>query len=53
MRLVFTKRGFAKAVIPERGADKLHVDKKITLIPVKSVYEALKVLVKPEDIEEE
>ena len=44
--------GFTKAVIPERGADKLHVDSKITLIPVKSVYEALKVLVNPEDIKE-
>ena len=44
--------GFTKAVIPERGSDKLHVDKKITLIPVKSVYEAIRVLVKPEDVEE-
>ena len=44
--------GFTKAVSPERGSDKLHVDKKITLIPVKSVYEAIRVLVKPEDVEE-
>ena len=38
--------GFTKAVVPERNSEKLHVDSKITLIPVKSVYEALKVLVK-------
>ena len=44
--------GFTKAVIPERNAEKLHVDPAITLIPVKSVYEALKVLVKPSEIEE-
>ena len=41
--------GFTQAVIPERNAEKLHVDKSIRLIPVKSVYEALKVLVKPEE----
>ena len=43
--------GFTKAVIPERNSDKLHVDKKITLIPVSSVYEALKVLINPSDAE--
>lgn len=43
--------GFTKAVIPERGSDKLHTDKKITLIPVSSIYEALKVLVKPQENE--
>ena len=45
--------GFTQAVIPERNAEKLHVDKGIRLIPVKSVYEALKVLVKPTDLQEE
>ena len=44
--------GFTQAVIPERNAEKLHVDKSIKLIPVKSVYEALKVLVKPSDVDE-
>ena len=44
--------GFTKAVVPERNSEKLHVDSKITLVPVKSVYEALKVLVKPEEINE-
>ena len=44
--------GFTKAVVPERNSEKLHVDSKITLIPVKSVYEALKVLVNSEDIKE-
>ena len=42
--------GFTKAVVPERNSEKLHIDSKITLIPVKSVYEALKVLVNPEDL---
>ena len=41
--------GFTQAVIPERNAEKLHVDPNIKLIPVKSVYEALKVLVKPDE----
>ena len=45
--------GFTKAIIPERNAEKLHVDPNITLIPVKSVYEALKVLVKPSESLEE
>jgi len=43
--------GFTRAVIPERNSDKLHVDKKMTLIPVSSVYEALKVLINPSDAE--
>lgn len=37
--------GFTQAIVPERNYEKLHVDKKIKLIPVKSVYEALKALV--------
>ena len=41
--------GFTQAVIPERNAEKLHVDPNIKLIPVKSVYEALKVLVMPDE----
>ena len=44
--------GFTKAVVPERNSEKLHVDENITIIPVKSVYEALKVLVNQEDIKE-
>ena len=44
--------GFTQAIVPERNYEKLHVDQKIKLIPVKSVYEALKVLVKPESNEE-
>lgn len=45
--------GFTQAVIPERNAEKLHIDEGIRLIPVKSVYEALKVLIKPSADEEE
>ena len=41
--------GFTQAIVPERNYEKLHVDKNMKLIPVKSVYEALKVLVKPEE----
>ena len=41
--------GFTQAVIPERNSEKLHVDANIKLIPVKSVYEAIKVLVKPDE----
>lgn len=37
--------GFTQAVIPERNSDRLHLDGNIQLIPVKSVYEALRVLV--------
>ncbi len=39
--------GFTQAIVPERNYEKLHVSDKIKLIPVKSVYEALHVLVKP------
>ena len=37
--------GFTQAIVPERNCEKLHIDKNMKLIPVKSVYEALKVLV--------
>ena len=40
--------GFTQAVIPERNYEKLHVDPKLKLIPVKNIYESLKVLAKPE-----
>ena len=41
--------GFTQAIVPERNYEKLHVDPNMKLIPVKSVYEALKVLVHPEE----
>ena len=43
--------GFTQAIVPARNYEKLHVDPKMKLIPVKSVYEALKVLVKAENDE--
>ncbi len=37
--------GFTQAIVPERNYEKLHVDANMKLIPVKSVYEAIRVLV--------
>ena len=41
--------GFTKAVIPAKNVEKRNIDTDITLIPIQSIYEAIKVLVKAED----
>jgi DNA repair protein RadA/Sms len=41
--------GFTQAIVPERNYEKLHVPSQIKLIPVKSVYEAIRVLVKADE----
>ena len=44
-----SRLGFTQAIVPERNYEKLHVDPKMKLIPVKSVYEAIRVLVKADE----
>ena len=43
--------GFTRAVVPARNLEKRKIDLPIELIPVKSIYEALRVLQKPEQTE--
>ena len=38
--------GFTKAVIPAKNIEKRNIDSNIELIPIHSIYEAIKVLVK-------
>ncbi len=41
--------GFTKAVVPYRNLEKRKIDTKIELIPVKSIYDTLKLLTEPKE----
>ena len=41
--------GFTKAVVPAKNVEKRNIETDITLIPIQSIYEAIKVLVKKEE----
>lgn len=45
-----SRLGFTKAVIPAKNIEKRKIDSDIELIPINSIYEAIKVLVKAENL---